>query len=131
MTEDTKPCPVCAETIKVAAIKCRFCNTDLVAFAASKEGESESVLFSGHPVVIFSAWQWLAVLFTLGIAYLYYWVQSLSIAYEVTTQRVRIERGILSKSMVISVRSRFSITRFELFLIRPQARDPRNSPPRP
>jgi uncharacterized membrane protein YdbT with pleckstrin-like domain len=56
------------------------------------------VLFSGHPAVIFSAWQWLEVLFTLGIAYLYYWVQSLSITYEVTTQRVRIERGMLSKS---------------------------------
>lgn len=97
MTDQSKPCPVCGETIKTAAIKCRFCNTDLVAFAAAKDAELERPLFTGHPAVITSAWQWLAVVFTLGIAYLVYWVQSLSMNYEITTQRVRIERGLLSK----------------------------------
>jgi uncharacterized membrane protein YdbT with pleckstrin-like domain len=98
MTDDTKACPVCAETIKAAAIKCRFCNTDLVAYASAKEVETEGVLFTGHPAVVYSAWQWFAVVFTLGIAYVYYWLQSLSTTYEVTTQRVRIECGILSKT---------------------------------
>jgi uncharacterized membrane protein YdbT with pleckstrin-like domain len=76
----------------------RFCNTDLAAFAAANEWEVEKPLFAGHPAVIYSAWQWIVVVLTLGLGYLAYWIKSLATGYEITTQRVRVERGILSKT---------------------------------
>jgi uncharacterized membrane protein YdbT with pleckstrin-like domain len=94
--DDTKVCPVCAETIKKAALKCRFCNSDLQAFAAAQETQTEKLLFKGHPATIYSAWQWIAVVLTLGIAYLYYLSKSIAVTYEITSQRIKVERGIFS-----------------------------------
>ena len=121
MDADTKPCPVCGETIKAAALKCRFCNTDLSAFAAAKEAETERDLYVGHPAVIYSIGQIVPFLVALaaaviaivagaaagyailgfflisGIVCLSYVMKSRGKRYQITSQRIKLERGVLSK----------------------------------
>jgi hypothetical protein len=96
VSDDSKPCPVCGETIKSAAIKCRFCNTDLVAHDRAIEAELERELFVGHPAIIYSLSQWFLIVITLGIAWIVYWIKSRSLTYIVTTQRIQVERGLFS-----------------------------------
>lgn len=95
---DSKPCPACGEMIRASALKCRFCGEDIEAFVARREDAVERTLFSGRPAALYSIGRWFLTLITLGIAGLCYWIASLSTRFEITTQRVRIERGVFSKS---------------------------------
>jgi len=97
-SNDTKACPICAETIKAAALKCRFCGEDLADYAEEREAEIERELFVGRPATIYSVGQLLLSIVTLGIAWVYFWVKHASLRYTITSQRIRIERGILSKT---------------------------------
>ena len=96
--DDTRPCPVCAETIKAAAVKCRFCGHDLGSLPDTPGAEQERTLFSGSPAVFYSVDQYVFAVLTLGIYALVRWVQSRSVRYEITTQRVKIETGLFSKT---------------------------------
>lgn len=145
MSEENKVCPVCGEVIKAAAIKCRFCNTDLAAHELARELETERELFSGHPAAIYTVRQLSPFLILIGLAAgagyamwrgliersaqnalytvaaflgvgvlicLYYYAKSRAVHYRITTQRIKLERGLLSK--VQESLELFRVDHFEL-----------------
>lgn len=66
---------------------------------ASATTDGERVLFDGRPAVIDGLGPLLLVVVTIGLAAIYFWLRALGVHYRVTTRRIVIERGLLSKRM--------------------------------
>lgn len=60
---------------------------------------NETVLFQGEPALVHSLSALLLAIFTLGIAVLFFWFKRGGVSYRITSQRIVIDRGILSKKM--------------------------------
>ena len=67
--------------------------------ASSAGSPPEEVLFEGHPALVPSLGAMLVAVLTLGLALLYFLVQQKGTLYKVTSRRVIVERGILSKRL--------------------------------
>jgi len=59
----------------------------------------ETVLYEGQPALVHSLGAMLLAIFTAGIAVLFFWLKRGGVSYRVTTQRIVIDKGILSKKM--------------------------------
>jgi uncharacterized membrane protein YdbT with pleckstrin-like domain len=66
---------------------------------ADARAEDETVLFVGRPAVIPGVGALLLAVLTLGLAALYFLVRAYGLSYKVTTRRVILESGILSKRL--------------------------------
>ncbi len=58
---------------------------------------SEITLFQGNPAVIGSVGRLITVIFTLGIMGVWYWLKSINTKYLITSERIVVEQGILSR----------------------------------
>jgi len=61
--------------------------------------DPESPLFEGRPAVWIGVGDVLLSILTLGLGALYLWIRSHGAHYKVTTRRVIVERGLLSKRL--------------------------------
>lgn len=59
----------------------------------------EEVLFDGYPALLPTLGAWAIAVLTVGLGVVYFALRRKSVHYRVTTQRIVIERGLLSKRM--------------------------------
>lgn len=59
----------------------------------------EEILFDGHPAVFGSVGRLLLAIVTLGLAAIAFWLRSKTTHYLITSQRITVERGLLSRTI--------------------------------
>ncbi len=59
----------------------------------------EEVLYEDHPALVPSVGWLMLAIFTVGLGLIYLWFRRASVHYKITTERVVIETGLLSKKM--------------------------------
>jgi uncharacterized membrane protein YdbT with pleckstrin-like domain len=70
-----------------------------MAMSDSTTVRSENVLFEGHPALVPGLGALVLCILTLGLALIFYWWQSRSLRYRITSQRIVVESGVFSKKM--------------------------------
>jgi uncharacterized membrane protein YdbT with pleckstrin-like domain len=63
------------------------------------DAKPEELLYEGKPAVIPSLGVLLVIILTVGLGALYYFARASGVSYKVTTRRVIVERGVLSKRL--------------------------------
>jgi len=101
---DLVPCPICGEPIRAVAKKCRFCGEDLDRYAKRQRVQVEAKLYAGSEPMFYSVGQIFLLIFLLllfilpGLIFLLVrLIESHSCKWVITTQRLGIETGLLSK----------------------------------
>jgi uncharacterized membrane protein YdbT with pleckstrin-like domain len=106
MQSNEKPCPVCAELIKAAALKCRWCGEDIEAFMRRKQPAPEKTIFEGKRPIISDIGQLvllvLAFLIWLipGFVVLFiYWLIATTTNYKITSKKIVVSSGVFSRNV--------------------------------
>jgi uncharacterized membrane protein YdbT with pleckstrin-like domain len=64
---------------------------------SDRSDRSETIFFDGRPAIIGSLQRLFLSIITLGIGALYFWLRTITTHYLITSQRIVIETGLLSR----------------------------------
>jgi uncharacterized membrane protein YdbT with pleckstrin-like domain len=99
-------CPYCGTESKDEAAKsCPSCKKEYPKAAVAEVGKGvlavgeEETFFEGRPAVLGTFGAVLLTILTLGLAGIYFWLRTLGTRYKITSQRIVVEKGVLSKRM--------------------------------
>ena len=109
MSQDEKQCMWCGETIKTAAVVCRFCNREQRAPSA------EQVLYEGPGTLPIQQFLTDAILVfvLIGIPMaIYHYMLHTSTKFKVTTKRIEVARGLINRKVDVLDLARVQDIRF-------------------